>query len=124
MIRLLPVDVVLPCTREDPDWWMAGTDLAGAALNLRAIQLCNTCPVQEACLRDGLQRRANGQICGGMIIRAGTNGKPARAVELPLCEWCQRPFPPLMRSKKCCTPEHAAKASYRRSVERAAEVAA
>ena len=57
----------IPCRAGDPDLWFAETptDLE------RAKQLCETCPLQRACLAAALERAEPWGVWGGQIFDQG-----------------------------------------------------
>lgn len=70
----------------DPDWFFPPT-LQGVFTGARAVEICNTCPVREACLDHAIEQGERYGIWGGMserhrINEARRRRKAARHAEL------------------------------------------
>jgi hypothetical protein len=79
------------CKGCDPNWWHPPR--GGNRDSLKAIAICNTCPVTAECLQYALDNDERGGIWGGVSVdvhrRRMTGSRPARRV-------VRRPRPPVI----------------------------
>jgi len=57
----------VPCADLDGDLWFASHPAAVA----RAKELCQACPIRQACLEDAMQRREPWGVWGGELFENG-----------------------------------------------------
>lgn len=84
--------------------------------NLAAVNVCARCPIATRCLREGLAGEHTNLIWGGKVIVGSRDG--VKAVDLPICDFCHRPFAPTNVTRRYCSVSHAEMAAAIRAHER------
>lgn len=103
------------CAGHEGDWWTTAgpRQVQQRELNARAVSICRSCPVQQECLDDAIDRGDVGVIRGGVALLV----KGPKALEMRSCN-CGTEFVPVNTAHIHCGEACSARAKRERDRNR------